>query len=981
MVITSSAMINLFEFQRSYAILIVVKFFKRNVMVGAIVGFRSGLRYLLRLIVGAIFLCFANTALVAAPTAPSVVVTPLDKHALILVSVGFGGPVVDLYVSGLVNGLKKGGMKGSNIYVEYLDLVRRAEVSYRQPLGSLLAQKYAGLDFDLVFCVQQLALNFLLNEGRELAPRAIILSRGALLPPDANIGNRQFVSQTAQLDYRGTLQLALALFPKTENVIVIQGSSEIELSRQKTIRNDLAPWQGKLKIEDTQGLSFEEIDGKLAGLPKNTILLGPGIARDSKGEIFVPLESNNRILKFAKAPYFVLYDSAIGSGSIGGLVSRIDDEASLMAALAIDMARGNPHLSAPVLLAKNINQPMFDWQQLQRWNADVSVLPANTLLINRPPNPWSQYKEYIIAGTLVILLLLVFVVSLILQNRRRRLAEARLRVLIEQAPEAILVVDVTSKQIINANPSAEKLFACSRANLLKSNVRRFYAQEQPDGLPVEQSRDENVARAMAGEIVYVERAMRSLDGHDLLCEVRLVRLPDAHRKLLRVSIVDITQRKQAESKAFELHLRLQALLDAAQEVSIIVTDAEGRITVFNHGAEKMFGYAASEMLGRSPALLHLPDEIDQCAAELTVQLGRPIASFLETFAALTRDGGSDIRNWSCVRKDGKHLSISLVVSIIRDEHGHITGFLCIGLDITERLAAEADLIQLNQQLDHRVQERTEALQTSTKQLQQALNNLMLMQDKLVQSEKLAALGSVVAGVAHELNTPIGNCMTVASTLQEKTEVFQSQVAAGELRRSQLDAYLKDANEAMQLLQKGLQRTGALVANFKQVAVDQSSAQRRQFMLKDAISGVVALMKSSLQKKPYRIELDIPDDLSMDSFPGAIEQIVSNLINNSVLHGFDRLDHGLIRLQARAEGEMVRIIYSDDGRGMSSEVQKHIFEPFFTTRLGTGGSGLGLSICYNLVHGQLGGYVDVSSVAGQGTTFTLVLPRVVSVSKT
>lgn len=973
-------MTNLFEFQRRYAILIDIKFFKRNVMICSIAGFRTGLDSLLRLIAVTMLVCFAHTAAVAAATPKSGAIAAQEKNALILVSVGFGAPGVDLYVSGVIKGLKNGGMKSSHIYVEYLDLARSPGGLQRQPLAALLTQKYAGIDLDLVFCVQQPALNFFLNEGRELAPRAIVLSRDAQLPPETNIGQHQFVFQAAQLDYRGTLQLALALFPKTEHLIVIQGSSEIERSRLDAIRNDLAPWQGKLQIEDTGGLSFEEVDAKVAATAKNTILLGTGIGRDSTGEIFVPLESNSRILKFANAPFFVLYDISIGSGSIGGKVSRVAEEARLLSALAIDIVQGRHRLNAAVTPANNINQPMFDWQQLQRWNADVSALPANTVLINRPPNPWIEYRPYLIVGALLILLLLGFIVTLIVQNRRRRLAEARFRVLIEQAPEAILVIDVSSKQIINVNLSAEKLFACTRANLLSSNVRRFYAPEQPDGLPLEQSREANVGRAMAGEIVYVERAMRSADGRDLLCEVRLVRLPDAQRKLLRVSIVDVTLRKQAEAKVFELHLRLEALLDAAREISIIATDASGRITLFNPGAEKLLGYQASEMLGKSPALLHLDSEIAQRARALSAQLGRPITG-IETFVALTREGGSDIHNWSYVRKDGKLLSISLTMSAIRDGHGVVTGYLGIGLDISERLAAEADLIQLNQQLDHRVQERTEALQASAEQLQQALNNLTLMQDKLVQSEKLAALGSVVAGVAHELNTPIGNCMTVASTLQEKTEVFQVLLGAGALRRSQLDAYLKDSDEAMRLLQKGLQRSAALVTNFKQVAVDQSSAQRRQFMLGDAIAGVIALMHSSMQKKPCHIELDIPETLSMDSFPGAIEQIVSNLINNSVLHGFDGRHHGCIRLTARVEGEMVRIVYSDDGHGMSCEVQKHIFEPFFTTRLGTGGSGLGLSICYNLVHGQLGGHLEVFSVVGEGSTFTLLLPCVAPPGKT
>ena len=604
----------------------------------------------------------------------------------------------------------------------------------------------------------------------------------------------------------------------------------------------------------------------------------------------------------------------------------------------------------------------------------ASAYPATSAA---PDTASIAYQGYLIAGALAILLVLV--IFFILQNRERRFAETRYRVLIEQAPEAILVVDFDTKFIIDANPSAEKLFRCSRNDLLNSTVRQLYAVQQPDGLPLDETRAANVVRAMAGESVLVERIMRAFDGQELFCELRLVKLPDLHRNLLRVSMVDVTQRKRAEAEVTQLNLRLQAVLNAAQEVAIIASDAAGLTTVFNQGAEKMFGYTAGEILGRSPAMLHIEEEVRVRAAELTTQLGRDIQGF-ETFVVLTRDGSSDIRNWTYVRKDGSQLQVSLAVSAIRNEDGEISGFLGVALDVSKKLEAESALMQLNQQLDHRVQERTRALRTSTEQLQLALNNLHQTQHQLVQSEKLAALGKIVAAVAHELNTPLGNCLTVASTLHEKTMDFDRKIHAGELRRSSLADYLQDSSTATQLLLRGLERAVELVANFKQVAVDQSSAQRRRFVLKDIIDSVLALMNSSLKKKPYQIQMDIPETLEMDSYPGPIEQLISNLINNSVLHGFDGREHGVIRIVARAEQENICISFSDDGNGMSAEVQSHIFDPFFTTRMGTGGSGLGLSICYNLVLGPLGGSIDVASLPEQGSTFTIVLPRVAPVAK-
>ena len=275
-----------------------------------------------------------------------------------------------------------------------------------------------------------------------------------------------------------------------------------------------------------------------------------------------------------------------------------------------------------------------------------------------------------------------------------------------------------------------------------------------------------------------------------------------------------------------------------------------------------------------------------------------------------------------------------------------------------------------------LQRRTHDLEASNLQLSEALQRLHMAQDKLVQSEKLAALGAIVAAVAHELNTPIGNCMTVASTLEDNVVSFERALSNHTaLKRSQLDEYLQVSRTASQLMLRGLRRAAELVANFKQVAVDHTSSQRRNFELGEVIGGVVQLMNATLRKTPFLVAVDIPPGLWMDSYPGPIDQIVSNLINNSVLHGFVGRDTGRMRLLAWREGSSIVLVYSDDGVGMSEEVRQHVFDPFFTTRLGEGGSGLGMNICYNLVTGLLGGSIEASSGEQGGCVFTLTLPQV------
>ncbi len=495
----------------------------------------------------------ALTSIIGSKMAFSETVTAsaLGKHALILVSVGFGGPGIDQYVSALNAGLKKGGMKSTDIHVEYLDLPT-AGAPLRAVLASLLKERYRDVSFDLVFCIQQPALNFLFNEAQGLAPQATILSAYAQLPAGEETRHHSFVFQTSRLDYRGTLERALELFPKTEHVIVIQGNSELELSRENNIREDLAPWRGKLTIEDTKALSFPEIDVKLATAPENTVILGVGILRDAKGGVFLPNESYARIVKFAKAPAFVLYDTTIGTGFVGGMVTRIANDAAQLSSVAIDIARGATRLTEPITYTSNASTAMFDWKQIKHWGADPGALPADTVFVNRAPTAWEQYKEYILIGCMLILLLTALVVALVVQNRRRRLAELRFRVLVEQAPEAILVLDADTKRVVDANRSAELLLGCSSDELLRGGLGRFYNQQQPDGRPPEETREENIKAALAGEIVKVDRSIRTFDNRDLSCEVRLVWLPSRDRRLLRASIVDVTQRKRAEAE-LELH--------------------------------------------------------------------------------------------------------------------------------------------------------------------------------------------------------------------------------------------------------------------------------------------------------------------------------------------------------------------------------------------------------------------------------------------
>jgi PAS domain S-box-containing protein len=313
--------------------------------------------------------------------------------------------------------------------------------------------------------------------------------------------------------------------------------------------------------------------------------------------------------------------------------------------------------------------------------------------------------------------------------------------------------------------------------------------------------------------------------------------------------------------------------------------------------------------------------------------------------------------------DGRHVWVQARGAIAElDEQGAPLRMVGSITDITDRKQAEIALKE--------AKARTEA---SNAELAQALDNLRRVQGELVRSEKMASLGALVAGVAHELNTPIGNAVTVSSTLLDLHSNFSAQVATG-LTRSALTAFLETIGEASQSLNRNLQRAVELVSSFKQLAADQSSDQRRAFSMQEVVHEVILAMGPSIRKSGHSVHLELDDALRLDSYPGPLGQVLMNLINNALLHAFTEHSDGNIWIRAHgSESDKVLITITDDGCGIPIELQGRIFDPFFTTRLGQGGSGLGLHIVFNLVTNLLGGKIEVQSASGAGATFAVTIP--------
>jgi len=278
---------------------------------------------------------------------------------------------------------------------------------------------------------------------------------------------------------------------------------------------------------------------------------------------------------------------------------------------------------------------------------------------------------------------------------------------------------------------------------------------------------------------------------------------------------------------------------------------------------------------------------------------------------------------------------------------------------------ESDLVDLQQA------ERT--AQTARQHAENALTELRTTQQALIDSERMASLGELVAGVAHEVNTPVGNILMAASTLNAEVQRFRQQVETGQIMRSELRQALDTFTTAAELLERNAERAATLVSNFKQIAVDQASEASRRFNLNEYLHSILSSLSPTLKHSLVKVEIDCPSTIEMTSYPGALAQCITNLVLNAVVHGFENGQTGQVTIATRQEASQVHLTVKDNGKGIPAALHSRVFEPFFTTRLGQGGSGLGLAIVRNIVVSQLGGQISLKSEAGQGTTFTLQLP--------
>lgn len=366
--------------------------------------------------------------------------------------------------------------------------------------------------------------------------------------------------------------------------------------------------------------------------------------------------------------------------------------------------------------------------------------------------------------------------------------------------------------------------------------------------------------------------------------------------------------------------------------------------------------AQTQTLAGYLPFLH-PDDKPAVSKALYAHLKQQTPNFEASYRTLDRD-----HNWIWLLSRGEVVE--------RSKDGRALRMSGTSSDINALKQAEDALRALNEDLELRVERRTAELNERNSELRSALEELTQTQHKLLEAEKLAALGGLVAGVAHEINTPVGVAVTAASFLHGEARQLQQTLAAGRASTADLQRFGAKAQQSSDMILRNLRSASRLISSFKQVAVAQSNDDMAVVDLGECLEQILITLGPMLKKSPHRVDLSIEKPIEIRTSPGALYQIVTNLVTNSLTHGFAKTQVGCIHMEAKLAAGQVTLSYRDDGVGMSPEILAHLYDPFFTTRRGQGGSGLGMHIVYNLVTQILHGDIQCHSEPGVGTTFII-----------
>lgn len=835
---------------------------------------------------------------------------------------------------------------------------------YYQLTEDLLLAKYGHTPPAVLIAADDDALDFVLHlrdthfKGTPILFSGVSSSRRAALQRAQPIGG-----VFDDLDVGESLQQMLRMRPQTRRVVVVHDQSRTSLAQVETLRSRMAA-SPDTRIEYLTNLPVAAMQQRLGELGADDLVFALPFNRDAEGRVLTHEEATDLWTAAAKAPVAVTRDVAMRPGVLGGFLVSGFEQGQTVGRLAAQLLKGQA--PNPLPFVEGSSHATFDYPLMQRWDVDLDRLPTNATVLQRPKDTVESLRPHLPWLSVLFGSMLVIIGLLLHGLRVRHAAEAAQRLsarnyqaLFDHSPDAIMVRDADTGRIVQINSRFCHLFGYQADEVAQLRPVDLSAEESGYGAQEAQTWIERTRREGAQ---FFEWRSRRKDGSVFWSEISMTRFEMAQGQRTVSSIRDISDRKQAEGMAKEFEHSLQQVYQNLP-VAVFAINAHHQITFWNPHMTRLTGVHADSVVGSTDTWRGIYPHPRPCLLDVLVDGARP-KDLDRYYGQKLREspiipGALEGEDYFSSMEHGRGMWIRYCAAPLRDAQGHITGAIQTLIDVTRLKQTQTTLEELNRELEARVLARNAELKHAMGQL--------------VQSEKMAALGSLVAGVAHELNTPIGNVMAVASTLKDEVSDFSHKLLSGTARRSDVDKAAGRLQEASTLIERNATKAAKLINDFKEVAVDQSSTRRRHFALLDVVNEVLTTTRPLFKNAKHQVELAMPADLTLDSYPGPLEQVLTNFLTNSLNHGFEGVAQGIIHIQAHQEDHEMVLEYTDNGCGIDPGNLQHIFEPFYTTKLGRGGSGLGLYIVYNLVSNVLGGSITAHSTPGAGARFVLRLP--------
>lgn len=838
------------------------------------------------------------------------------------------------WVDDMNKGIKALFPNDSNVQftIEYMNTKRTYSKKYINMLKKIYKLRYENEKFDLIISTDNNALNFLLNNKDELFPNTPIAFNGAnFFKKEQLRGATNISGVSEEASIKESIKIALKLHPKVKNVFIVNDYTASGLLVKEKFE-EVAKEIKEINFIHPKRVTKDELFEQIKNLPADTIIFYHNFFRDKNGKFQLSKKIVDEVIKISDLPIYTAWKFNTLKDVVGGKIVTGFAQGVEVANIAHRILSGEKADNIPVVRDSG-NIYTFQKRMLDQYNINIDSLPKNSIVLDKKN---------------------IFTISTVsLTNKEQKYLDEKkvLKVCLipsfmpyEGIDEKGNHIGVTRDLMKKSQEVLNLKFEIFRTNNFEESLKAI-KERKCDFMP------------LIKETEHLKSFLNFTKPY-LTLETGLA---------TRSNEVFIEALDQVLDK------KIGVTKDTAYENYIKENYPNINLLTFNNTKEalnairekKIFGYVNSiGVIGF--AIQKNADFSIKIAGKLDFPFGLSIATrndetnlhsiFQKVVKSIKQEDIAKAHNkWIEVKLEQK-IDYSLIYKIL-------TIAISIILLILFWLKKSNDEIKKRKIIE-------EELEDSNDELEQTITNIKQLQKKLIESEKMASLGSLVAGVAHEINTPVGIGLTASSHFTFISEILKEKYDKEEMTEKEFENYLEESKELSVLIFSNLNRTSDIIKNFKQVAIDQSSEQKREFNVKEYTKGILLSIDNIIKNKDIKIDINCDEDLNINSYPGLFTQILTNLIINSMRHGFKLKEAGNIIIGISIKNELLTLVYKDNGVGITKKNLPQIFNPFFTTNREDGGSGLGLNILYNIINNSLNGTIICNSEENSGVEFII-----------